>query len=160
MNPEIQGEGQVPLCDLGFGPLSCFVTLKPLSCEYLAPIKTVPREDAVHSVHNVDCELRTESAEAIERNVNNLEEPLPKGEPLPKASTATKLEAKSQQKKRTLPLPASPKGKKVVDDATSLQSFSSGGSSPSWSQKRNSPKGLGLPARALAGYKSDASRWT
>lgn len=157
MNPEIQGESQVQLCDLGFGPLSCFVTLKPLSCEYLAPIKTVPREDAVHNVHNVDCELRTES-EAIERNVNNLEEPLPQGEPSPKAST--KFEAKTGHKKRTLPLPASPKGKKFVDDATSLQSFSSGGSSPSWSQKRSSPKGLGLPARALAGYKSDASRWT
>ncbi|CAL1156110.1 unnamed protein product [Cladocopium goreaui] len=142
MNPEIQGQGQVPLCDLGFGPLSCFVTMKPFSCDYLAPIKTrIPRDDAVQ---NAGTNSSVEVSEVIETNDNQL----------PKAATSSKLETKvSGLKKRTFP---SPKGKKFLDDATSLQSFSSGGSSPSWSRKWNSPKAM--PARTLAGYKPDASR--
>jgi len=54
---------------------------------------------------------------------------------------------------------ASP-NKKFLDEptATSLQSFSSGGSSPSWSRKWNSPKGQAIPARTLAGYRPDASK--
>ena len=135
MTPEIQGhEGQVPLCDLGFGPLSCFVTMKPFSCDYLAPIKT----QAAPGV------MTNESIEIIERNDLKLEEP----QKMPKAKEL-------YQKKRTLPSP----GKKF-DDNTSLQSFSSGGSSPSWSRKWNSPKGQAMPARSLAGYKPDASSWT
>lgn len=145
MNPEIQGQGQVPLCDLGFGPLSCFVTMKPFSCDYLAPIKTrIPRDGAVQ---NAWTNSSLEVSEVIEANDNQL----------PKAATSSKLETKQAgiQKKRTFP---SPKGKKFLDDATSLQSFSSGGSSPSWSRKWNSPKAM--PARTLAGYKPDASSWT
>ena len=145
-NPEIQGQGQVPLCDLGFGPLSCFVTMKPFSCDYLAPIKTrIPRDDAVQNAT-----WTNSSVEVIE--TNDIHQ-------LPKAATSSKLQetkVSGLQKKRTLP--ASPKGKKFLDDATSLQSFSSGGSSPSWSRKWNSPKAM--PARTLAGYKPDASSWT
>lgn len=116
--------------------------MKPFSYDYLAPIKTrIPRDDAVQ---NAWTNSSVEVSEVIETNDNQL----------PKAATSSKLETKvSGLKKRTFP---SPKGKKFLDDATSLQSFSSGGSSPSWSRKWNSPKAM--PARTLAGYKPDASR--
>eukprot|EP00434_Breviolum_minutum_P002269 symbB.v1.2.002001.t1/scaffold53.1/size378684/22 len=138
-SPEIQGhEGQVPLCDLGFGPLSCFVTMKPFSCDHLAPIKTRQKADpsAVHNEHNE----RAGPTEWVEIG------------PTPKLPLEGQL---GSPKKGT----ASP-NKKFLDEptATSLQSFSSGGSSPSWSRKWNSPKGQAIPARTLAGYKPDASK--
>ncbi|CAJ1447590.1 unnamed protein product [Effrenium voratum] len=41
------GRGDLALCDLGMGPLSCFVTMKPLSCDYLAPISADRHEEQV-----------------------------------------------------------------------------------------------------------------
>jgi len=114
--------------------------MKPFSCDHLAPIKTRARADpsAVHNEHNE----RAGPTEWVEIG------------PTPKLPLEGQL---GSPKKGT----ASP-NKKFLDEptATSLQSFSSGGSSPSWSRKWNSPKGQAIPARTLAGYKPDASSLT
>ena len=114
--------------------------MKPFSCDHLAPIKTRQKADpsAVHNEHNE----RAGPTEWVEIG------------PTPKLPLEGQL---GSPKKGT----ASP-NKKFLDEpmATSLQSFSSGGSSPSWSRKWNSPKGQAIPARTLAGYRPDASSLT
>ncbi|CAE7241248.1 unnamed protein product, partial [Symbiodinium necroappetens] len=123
----------VPLCDLGFGPLECFVTLKPLStCHVFAHLSE--HEQPVGS-------------EALEHSVarrGNMQEM-----PIQDDQKATTEPAASQKAK-----PKQHQYQLSDNDSPSLQSFSSGGSSPSSVRPRHprprTPR-QGVPVRHFTG---------
>ena len=143
---EIQDrQTQVPLCDLGFGPLSCFVTMKPFSCDYLTPIKTPSRP---HSVQNPPPD-EWRGAPIWEETETKTDPPSFVPTTKPKAANTAANSAHPGAANSALGSP-----KLLTTDVTSMQSFSSGGSSPTRRPKRTSPKAktmsLPKPAQVLS----------
>ena len=121
----------VPLCDLGFGPLACFVTLKPLStCHVFAHLSE--HEQPLDS-------MAFENSDETRGNVQEIQ--------IQDHQKATEPDA-SQKAKQKHQYHLS------ENDSPSLQSFSSGGSSPSSVRPRHprprTPR-QGVPVRHLTG---------
>ena len=129
MQPPAAPSGEhLPLCDLGFGPLACFVTLKPLSsCStFAAHISTA--SDSMQ-FENTD-KARGDSQELQVQDVHQ------------KAVTVPDVShAKQKQYQYAM----------SDNDSPSLQSFTSGGSSPSSARPRQTRPRQGLPVRHLTG---------
>lgn len=122
----------LPLCDLGFGPLACFVTLKPLStCHVFAHLSE--HEQPLDS-------MAFENSDETRGNVQEIQIQDHQKATQPDASQKTK------QKQHQYQL--------SDNDSPSLQSFSSGGSSPSSVRPRHprprTPR-QGVPVRHLTG---------
>ena len=126
--PASQLGDHLPLCDLGFGPLACFVTLKPLSsCNAVAHVGA-GHADSMELENSDDAGVNVQ-----EIRIQDVDD---------RCTTINVPDIAQQPKQR----------QHLADyDSPSLQSFSSGGSSPSSARRRLRLRHLGVPARHLTG---------
>ena len=118
----------LPLCDLGFGPFACFVTLKP--CK------------AAHISTNSSDSLEIENSDEARGNGGNAQQLLIVQDDHQKGANSLDASNSTKHKRHLYQL--------SDNDSPSLQSFSSGGSSPSSARPRRR-QGQGVPARHLTG---------